>query len=125
MPHHILRLEISWKKLSSVRVKDVNQKSYFLYGWRLTDHFDTKFAIVVQIEQILRKCEDPEITNILNCEEVYLGLCKGGGGYWYPQYPNFNGPISHYPNFKVIISQYPKLYPKSYNEYPNIPIWKR
>ena len=46
----------------------INQKSYFLDGLRISGYSDTKFTTMVWIEEILRKCEDPEIAKILNSE---------------------------------------------------------
>ncbi len=38
----------------------------------MSGYFDTKFITMVQIEEILRKFEEPKIAKILNREEVYF-----------------------------------------------------
>ncbi len=48
----------------------IKQRVCFMKGARISDYFDTKYMIVLQIEQILHNFKDQKFATFLNLEHV-------------------------------------------------------
>ena len=69
---------------------------------RISGHFDTKYMIVLRMEQILHNFEDQKFANLLNLEQVNFRVTLVMYVLRFPLYPDtdefsrFNPPGKHF-----------------------------